>query len=268
MIYVKDSNKTLIVALVIIVGVIMLLLFSILGVMFIGGIAFLGSSGSETTTQNNSYDNSGEIYLPEITTFNSSEDPSEHEESITREIETTRAPEVTQAPRPSTNTVLISEGLYIISNTPNGSGTQMKKYPTSSSASKGTIREGTLVRVLSDDASNQTGYVQVLAYTDPMDTHCFIRKDHLTFKGYPNYYTAPTSNSRHISYNTPGHAGVNMRTAPSSTAGNLGILEEGTPVFIAEPYSSANNGYIKVGCDETAAGETIYGWVLYNYLVS
>lgn len=257
MIYMKNSNnKVLIVTLVIIVGVIMLLLFSILGIIFIGGVAFLGSSDSETTTQNNSYDNSVEIYQPEIVTDYSYDETTTHED------------ETTQAPKPSTNLVLISDGLYIVSNTPNGSGTQMKEYPTSTSASEGTISEGTLVRVLSDDASNQTGYVQVLAYTEPMDTHCFIRKDHLTFKGYPNYYTAPSSTTRHISYNTPGHAGVNMRTAPSSTAENLGVLEEGTPVFIAEPYSSANNGYVKVGCDEFPAGETIYGWVLYNYLTS
>ena len=263
----NSNNKPLVTILVIIVSVVTLLLFSILGIILIGGFFSFTSSDSERVTNSPSSEDSKDIYSPESITEYFYDDTTEYTESTTRKNETTTVPEVTQ-PRPSTNTVLISEGLYIISNTPNGSGTQMKKYPTSTSASKGTIREGTLVRVLSDDASNQTGYVQVLAYTDPMDTHCFIRKDHLTFKGYPNYYTAPTSNSRHISYNTPGHAGVNMRTAPSSTAGNLGILEEGTPVFIAEPYSSANNGYIKVGCDETAAGETIYGWVLYNYLAS
>ena len=268
MIYMKNSNnKPLVIVLLIIVIVVTLLLFSILGIIIIGGFSSFTSSDSERVTNNTSSEDSRDIYSPESITEYVYDDITEPTESTTSNIETITVPEVTQ-PRPTTNTVLISEGLYIISNTPNGSGTQMKSYPTSTSASKGTIREGTVVRVLSDDASNQTGYVQVLAYTDPMDTHCYIRKDHLAFKGYPSNYTTPTSNTRHISYNTPGHAGVNMRTAPSSTAGNLGILAEGTPVFIAEPYSSANNGYIKVGCDETAAGETIYGWVLYTYLVS
>lgn len=167
---------------------------------------------------------------------------------------------------PSDSEILIAEAIYVVSGTPKGKGTEMRTLASSKSSSKGTLPEGTYVRVLSDNENNETGYVQVLAYIDPMDIHCFVKKEYLKFSEFPYYYETPSENTRYVSYNTPGHAGINMRKEPNSSSECVVTMDEGTPVFIAEPYSSENNGYVKVGCDEYSSGNTIYGWVLSKYL--
>ncbi len=244
----------------------------ILALVCVGLLILLVDSGSEKPSGFEPTQNTEDNNTITIPTSDFYSDKSNDREETTR-TETTTIPKTTettpttQTQKPSGNTVLIAEGLYVIRNTPNNKGAKMMNLATSSSTVKGTLAEGTVVRVLSDNTSNKTGYVQVLAYKDPMDEHCFIKKEYLTFKEYPNHYSPPTSNTRYVSYNTPAHAGINMRTAPSSSAELVVLLSEGTPVFIAEPYSSSNHGYIKVGCEEFPSGEPLYGWVLYDYLV-
>ena len=163
--------------------------------------------------------------------------------------------------------VLIDDACYIVSDTPASAGLVMRSLATSSSEKLGVLPEGTKVIVLSDDNSNHTGYVRVVALVEPMDRYCYVMKTYLKFDSLYAINSSSDEECMYVSYNTPEHLGLNMRESPYSSSDLVCLINEGTRVSITEPYNDKNNGYIKVSYSHPSAGENFVGWLLYDYLV-
>ena len=70
-------------------------------------------------------------------------------------------------------------------------------------------------------------------------------------------------NSYMISYQTPGHAGVNLRQGPGDTYAKLAVLKEGA---VLRYTGGKNGGYVSV--DYFGTGSKQSGWVLEEYLIN
>jgi uncharacterized protein YraI len=61
----------------------------------------------------------------------------------------------------------------------------------------------------------------------------------------------------HVAYSTPDHYGVRMRSGPSNSSDDLGVLPEGTPVSV---LGNVSGEYTQISC---AYGT---GWILSKYI--
>lgn len=68
-----------------------------------------------------------------------------------------------------------------------------------------------------------------------------------------------------ISYDTPGDAGLNVRSEPTYYSSKIVTLPEGTRVRLIDDYRNGENGYVHISFD-TISGVTD-GWILSAYLV-
>ena len=159
-------------------------------------------------------------------------------------------------------------GYYIIKNTPDGAGLSVREASSSSSTRLEIAKEGTVVKAKNDYSSLDNGYVWVTTSTN---TDGWVLASYLyPFNPYADdlySYTAYIKGVKvRVSYDTPYHAGLNMRSAPSSTSDKITLVEEGVVLDVMKNYSDNDNGYIYVGYDHPHAGEYYYGWVLAEYL--
>lgn len=69
-----------------------------------------------------------------------------------------------------------------------------------------------------------------------------------------------------VCYDTPYHAGLNMRSEPTSASEKISLVTEGTVVDVLKDYHPGDNSYIYVGYKDSLSGEYYKGWVLVEYL--
>jgi len=81
----------------------------------------------------------------------------------------------------------------------------------------------------------------------------------------PSYDYVRIGDYYRITYDTPGNAGLNVRSEPTYYSSKLVTLPEGTRVRLIDDYRNGENGYVHITFD------TIYGvtdgWILSAYLV-
>lgn len=164
-------------------------------------------------------------------------------------------------------TVLRDNCFYTVSGTPDSAGLVMRSAASSTSDKLGVLPEGSRVYVYSDDASNKTGYVRVLATVGNGDLHCYVLKQYLEFE---SVFTANEASDesvvRYVSFSTPDHAGINLRAEPSAASELICTIYEGERVEIVKGEASVN-GYVKIVYAHPHAGDYFYGWVLEKHLV-
>lgn len=174
---------------------------------------------------------------------------------------------VTEADIEYNDTVLVDNSYYCVAGTPEEAGVVMRTKPSSVSDKLGVLPEGSRVYVYSDDPTNTTGYVRVRVMNDINDDYCYVMKRYLRFVStLGSYDFGNNKNVKYISYSTPSHAGVNLRSEPSSSSENICTIPEGEYVIVLED-SSLRSGYAKVVYPHPHAGEEFEGWVLHQYLV-
>lgn len=199
-------------------------------------------------------------------------------ESTTPTTKNTTVP-TTEKPQPTAATTtekkedhspywIFEGGYFKVKHTPDGAGVVLRAADSSSSEKKGIIKEGHVVRALSDYSSLDNGYIYV--YSEDVGSSGWVMASYLyPYNPYPtniSYNEFTNDMYARVCFNTPAHAGINMRAATNSSSERLCLLSEGTVIEILEPYSEGNNGYIYVGYDHPHAGEYFKGWVLANYL--
>ena len=167
----------------------------------------------------------------------------------------------------NTGIILRDNSFYVVSSTPDSAGLVMRSAASAASEKLGILPEGSRVYVYSDDPSNKTGYVRVLATQGNSDIHCYVLKQYLTFESeFTNNDNSEGTHIRYVSFNTPGHEGVNLRSDPSSSSEKICTINEGEQVRIVSGAAS-QKGYVQVVYDHPHAGELFQGWVLEEYLV-
>lgn len=186
------------------------------------------------------------------------------------------APPVTSAPRPVQS---FSSGSHVIvnSNTPAHAGLVVRGSPSSQegSAKLGVIPEGEVLMALGETSGR---YVKVRVY--PTSSTRFYEgwvlgeylslttREFETFAA-PLYdvsggdYSSYSPNDS-ISYTTPSHAGVVMRSEATSLSEKLGVLKEGAPVYA---FGATDNGYVNV-IAYPGTDQAYEGWILEMYLQS
>lgn len=159
-------------------------------------------------------------------------------------------------------------GTYIVKNSPSKAGLVVRKSDSSSSAKICTIPEGTEVIAMAEYSSLDNGYAFV--YVPDYDVDGWVLASYLapapSVKPNFSYKNFVIGMLARVRFDTPSHAGINMRSGPSSSYSKLCTVPEGTILEIAASYYSGNNGYIKVKYDHPHAGEVMTGWVLASYL--
>ncbi len=109
-----------------------------------------------------------------------------------------------------------------------------------------------------------TTYSSVPEFTSAMNNENIYGDDIFT-ENEPEYTeTVLTDNSFYIVSDTPSGAGVVMRSKASSTSDNLGVLPEGSRVYVFSDHSSNKTGYVRVRTADTQAD--MHGYVLKRYL--
>ena len=160
------------------------------------------------------------------------------------------------------------DSYYIIRNTPDRAGLSVREKPDSSSLRLEIAEEDTAVKALSYYSALDNGYVYVTtstgtngwvlaSYLYPYNPYA---EDSHTYNDYIKYVRL------RVSYDTPYHAGLNMRSTPSVSSEKITVLSEGAVVDVLKDYNSGDNGYIYVGYDHPHAGTYYTGWVLVEYL--
>lgn len=144
----------------------------------------------------------------------------------------------------------------------------VRKSASSSSAKICSIAKGTEVIAMSEYSSLDNGYAYV--YIPDYEVYGWVLASYLapapSVKPGFSYKNFTIGMLARVKFNTPSHAGINMRSGPSSSYSKLCTLPEGAIIEIAGSYYSGNNGYIKVTYDHPHAGEVMTGWVLASYL--
>lgn len=141
---------------------------------------------------------------------------------------------------------------YMISyHTPDHAGVNLRSEPLSSSKLIRLLKEGTLIR-RTFQTINEYTFVEL--YEDGITG--WVMSDYLeTARS-----TAAAVPSYRVSFNTPGHAGVNMRYAPSSESDLIAVLKEGTAINVTSITSS---GYTYVEVNDTKTE----GWIMTDYII-
>ncbi len=78
-------------------------------------------------------------------------------------------------------------------------------------------------------------------------------------------FSVSAGQNGYVSYETPSHAGVNVRDAKSTNAKKLVTLPEGTPLTILETKTANAGGYVLVEVDYN--GNNYVGYVFIQYVV-
>ena len=184
---------------------------------------------------------------------------------------------IEKAPKSGTKAAENSSGLkegcyYQISNTPGAKGTPYYSLPVESAAQKSIIPEGSQVFVVSDGASNKTGFVYCIFYApeSPEEIFGYLPKKYLEF--YEDFGRIDFNIYEHyVCYNTPSHDGVNLRSGPSAYSDLIIPLPEGSTVYLPSKIERSGE-YIRVfyynpfiNGNETP--ELLVGWVLDKYIV-
>lgn len=163
----------------------------------------------------------------------------------------------------------ICEGGYFkVKYTPDGAGVVLRDGYSSSAEKISVLKEGSVVRALSDYSSLDNGYIYVYS-EDAQSTGCVLASYLYPYNPYPTNITYKDFTGdmyARVCFSTPGHAGINMRAETNSSSERLCLLTEGNIIEILEPYSKDNNAYIYVGYNHPHAGEYYKGWVLADYL--
>ena len=190
------------------------------------------------------------------------------------------APPTTAAPTPVGGVGY--PGIYRVSYaTPAHAGVVVRQGPSSSTTKLGVLSEGTLVEYDSL-VPPQNGYAKIcwvdnghLSYGWVMTAYLIYHSD-AAFSGNWGSETptsAPTTAGKssgggmghegypYVSYNTPAHAGVVVRSGPSSSSENLGVIPEGTAV---KSSGRRLNGYSEVVVDPY--GQGYRGWIMTDYI--
>ena len=188
----------------------------------------------------------------------------------------------------------------IARNTPNHGGVTMRSKAVYGSSEVTSIREGKHIVVLSDYRAGNNGYVYSLYNNGDETFRGWISAKYLkyvtTIDGdYVDYIfelateeeeeEEPTGSSVyerdkeaykdfekgyvcHVSYDTPAHAGLNLREEPSKNTDMVvdEPIEEGTEVLVLEDYSSDDGVYVKVFC-EYNIGYLFGEYLIYDYTV-
>ena len=81
----------------------------------------------------------------------------------------------------------------------------------------------------------------------------------------PQYDYVRIGDYYRITYDTPGGAGLNVRSEPTYYSSKVVTLPEGTRVRLIDDYRNGENGYVHISFD-TISGVTD-GWILSAYLV-
>jgi len=205
----------------------------------------------------------------ELKTSNSEKEKTPTSEASTASKKETSTKEASTS-SPTNDGILKTGATYVVKNTPDGKGSLTCLDLTPDCEDKGFLKEGTEVVVISDDATNKTGYVYAGFYSLPDSPGSYlegyVEKKYLVLKD--DNIIGNGSDVVHVSYNTPGHEGLNMTEKPDSSSASVHDLKEGMPVEIVYPYDPSNNGYVYVCFDEDwLYHEKFYGWVLYEHLV-
>lgn len=164
-------------------------------------------------------------------------------------------------PSPESIRVLDPDKEYIISYAPSKQGIARCSLPIGSSVID-YYPEGTYIDVFSDDVNNTSGFVYGIAKTPDWEYHGYFPKAYLEETG----KTSPQEEGyRYICYNTPDHAGVNLRAEPSSSSKKICTINEGDFIDVVKPIERSGE-YIKVEYNHHCAGELWTGWVLEKYI--
>ncbi len=177
--------------------------------------------------------------------------------------------DATTAP-PTTTVYLYSGQTYVVaSTTPAHAGVVLRSGPGSSYEKLTTVREGVVVLYTGQQNS---GYVSVEYYLNGKHYTGWLvyrylasnttGKDH--YNGSAPSTTAATTTARQlpvarISNRTDEHLGLVLRSGPSASSSHLGILPEGTLLYL---LGESSGGYTKV--ETVDDGRT--GWVMEAYL--
>lgn len=81
----------------------------------------------------------------------------------------------------------------------------------------------------------------------------------------PKYEYVYIGKTYRITYNTPGHAGLNIRSLPTYYSDKIATLKEGTKVTLIEDSNNGKNGYVHVSFSSVCGIDE--GWVLSAYLM-
>lgn len=160
-----------------------------------------------------------------------------------------------------------ADGYFMIKNTPDKAGLSVRSTDSSSSTRLEIAGEGTVVRAINDYSSLDNGYVYVETSSG---VRGWVLADYLyaynPYSGSYSYNNFIKGVKVRVSYNTPSHAGLNMRSAPTSSSEKLTLVSEGAVLDVLMNYSSNESDYIYVGYDHPHAGTYYTGWVLVKYL--
>ncbi len=159
-------------------------------------------------------------------------------------------------------------GLYAVGDdTPAHAGVVLRSSASSSAEKLATLAEGDVVYY--DGGATKNGYAPVRwqsgtgAYVSGWVMYRFLVYYAEGTLPEPSDSAPPDSafpdgaGTAHVAYNTPDHYGVRMRSGPSSSSDDLGILPEGTPVSV---LGNVSGEYTQISC---AYGT---GWILSKYI--
>lgn len=195
-------------------------------------------------------------------------------------------------PAPTTSRRTYYAGSYYYPvNTPDKAGLVLRSGASSSSVKLGVIKEYEMVSIVNENIDG--GYIYV--YAVDRNAYGWVLADYLAYYGScyqpttvaPTYSTRPimpetttttTTTTRYypttasvncsygsVSYNTPNHDGINLRSSASSTSELLRVLKEGETVVVYYPLSSGD--YIEISYTDPVTEETYYGWAMRKYIV-
>ncbi len=195
----------------------------------------------------------------------------------------TRSTTAYHPPKTTRNERFFYQGSYYYPiKTPSRAGLVLRSGPSSSYTKLGVIQEHEVVSIVGTRIEG--GYINV--YAVDRNTYGWVLADYLSYYG--NYYQPPTTKHttrytttnpttrfypttasvncsyRYVSYNTPSHAGINLRKSASSSSELLCTIKEGETVVVYFPMSEGD--YIEISYTNPSTGITYYGWAMKKYI--
>lgn len=158
----------------------------------------------------------------------------------------------------------------IKNNTPANAGINLREKPTNKSGLIATLEEGSYLDIIESYSPDNNGYIYVgtVIYGTGTYEYGWVMADYLSYCGYRDTaYSHYYKTGCRVSYDTPAHAGINLRQYPSSDSYLIDTIPEGEELIIAQPYNEANNGYIKVFAKSYYGDDfSLEGWVMNRYI--